>query len=171
MICWRMCLDLPRIFLSPYAFIGVVVLGLISTALLAGQAWERIEADELNRRLHSVTPPLVLDIRGRDAYLAGSLPQALNAGTDPAGFLPDGRGGDLVLITPQPLDEAQLQPWVKRLVNAHHRVWVLRGGIDAWRAAGLPLVETEQVYTRPGTVPFVIPRGLCEGAEPAQEYY
>ena len=147
-----------------------LAVALFAVAASAGPGWEPISAQELNRRLHSPLPPLLLDIRGREAYLAGTLPQALNAGTDPAGFLPDGRGGDLVLITGQPPERARLAPWIRRLVDAHHRVFLLQGGVPAWRAAGLPLIASEQTYVRPGTVPFIIPRGLCEGDEPAQEY-
>jgi len=143
---------------------------LFTVISFAGQRWETIDARELNRRLHTPPPPLLLDIRGRDAYLAGALPQALNAGTDPAGFLPDGHGGDLVLVTRQPVDTVKLESWVERLVDARHRVFLLQGGVGAWQAAGLPLIESEQTYVRPGTVPFIIPRGLCEGDDPAQEY-
>ncbi|HEB95035.1 MAG TPA: hypothetical protein ENI96_01230 [Sedimenticola thiotaurini] len=143
---------------------------LLSAILLAEPGWPQIAPRQLSRLLHEPVPPLLLDIRGRGAYLAGTLPQALNAGTDPAGFLPDGRGGDVVLISDDSVERERLAAWIRRLTNAHHRVFILQGGVAAWRAAGLPLVQAEQNYVRPGTVPFIIPRGLCEGDEPAQEY-
>jgi len=109
----------------------------------------------------------MLDVRGRTIYREGSIPGALNAGTDPAGFLPDGRGGDVVLIlAPGTL----VEPWRARLADYRYRVYLLAGGMSAWRAAGLPEEKPEMSYTKPGSVPFVIPRGLCELNEPSQSF-
>ena len=43
-------------------------------------------------------------------------------------------------------------------------------GLDAWRAAALPVEVPQSEFMRPGTVPFVIPRGICEMNEPAEVY-
>jgi len=126
-----------------------------------------IEPMALARLLDSRMPPLLLDVRGRKAYLQGSVPAALNAGSDPAGFLPDGRGGDVVLISEA---DVPLEAWLTRLSDFNFRVKILKGGFTAWQAAGLPVEQHAASYTRPGTVPFVIPRGICEPAEPAQVY-
>jgi len=126
-----------------------------------------IAPDQLSTWLDGADPPLLLDVRGRVAYRAGSLPGALDAGADPAGFLPDGRGGDVVLLMEE---GAPTEPWHARLANFGYRVHVLAGGLEAWRAAGLPTSIAEASFVRPGTVPFVIPRGICEMNEPAEVF-
>lgn len=126
-----------------------------------------ISAAELVRRASERVPPLILDLRDADAYSAGTIPGALRGGFDPEGFLPDGRGGTAVLI--EPGDASRQAAWARRLRGAGYAVFVLEGGFSAWRAAGLP-VETPGSFAVPGTVPFIIPRGLCEQNEPAQEY-
>jgi hypothetical protein len=61
-------------------------------------------------------------------------------------------------------------PWDQRLVGFGYRVRALDGGLAAWRAAGLTVVRPEAGFARPGTVPFVIPRGLCEMNTPADRF-
>ena len=137
----------------------------------AGPVWSQelhwLSPQALAERLDRREPPLLLDIRGRAAYLDGSLAGAIDAGRDPAGFLPDGRGGEVVLL---PGGEQDLGAWYRRLADYGHRVYLLSGGIEEWRAAGLPVERPEVSFTRPGTVPFVIPRGLCELNEPAEVF-
>lgn len=146
-------------------FFQLFLLFCLSATIVWAEDIEFIEPLALDAWLDQKDSPLILDVRGRSAYLDGSLPGALDAGTDPMGFLPDSRGGDVVIISApgQPL-----QAWYTRLVDYGHRVQVLRGGIDNWRAAELPVERAENSYTKPGTVPFVIPRGLCELNEPAE---
>ena len=126
-----------------------------------------IDPESLSKWLDEHDPPLLLDVRDRAAYRDGTLPGALDAGTDPAGFLPDSRGGDVVLVLS---DDAQLAPWRLRLTDFGYRVHVLAGGMSAWRAAGFPVQRPETEFVRPGTVPFVVPRGICEINEPAEVF-
>lgn len=146
----------------------VLVLYLITST---GSAWcqelHRVSPQALVDWMNRVDIPLLLDIRGRAAYLEGTLSGALDVGTDPAGFLPDSRGGDAVLISTSNQD---LEPWQARLVDYGYRVHVLDGEIADWRAGGLPVVSPEESFVRPGTVPFVIPRGICELNEPAEVF-
>jgi rhodanese-related sulfurtransferase len=131
-------------------------------------AWEAvIGAITLHARLGGPQPPLILDVRGREAYLGGTIAGALDAGTDPVGFLPDSRGGEAVLIVPE---GAASEGWRARLRRFGYRVLVLEGGIEGWRTAGFSVAMPEAGFVRPGTVPFVIPRGLCEMNEPAQVF-
>ena len=152
---------------------AALLVGLLFGGLATLQAQINIiEPMALARLLDSRSPPLLLDVRGREAYLQGSLPGALDAGIDPAGFLPDGRGGEVVLISKAGItvDSISLADWLTRLADFNFRVIILKGGFAAWRAAGLPVERHASSFTRPGTVPFVIPRGLCEPGEPAQIY-
>jgi rhodanese-related sulfurtransferase len=126
-----------------------------------------IDPVPLARWLDGRDPPLLLDVRRRVDYLQGTIPGALDAGTDPAGFLPDSRGGEVVLLTD---DDTQTESWRVRLTAFGYRVHVLRGGLVAWRAAGLPAEQPAGGFIRPGTVPFVIPRGICEMNEPAEVF-
>ncbi|AKH20983.1 rhodanese-like domain-containing protein [Sedimenticola thiotaurini] len=142
---------------------------LMGSVALSSQ-WETVSAQALIAWLDTTEPPLVLDVRGRAAYHAGTIPGALNGGLEPKGYLPDGSGGALVLLTPEGADHVLTTAWVTRLVDAGHQVRVLQGGLAAWLAAGGEMETPEFSYTRPGSVPFLIPRGLCEGGEPAHVF-
>ena len=126
-----------------------------------------VDATTLNAWLNDQDPPLLLDVRPRAEYLAGTIPGALDAGSDPEGFLPDARGGVAVLLT---AESTPLASWHDRLSGFGYEIHVLQNGIAAWRAAGLPVEVPQAEFVRPGTVPFVIPRGICEMNEPAEVY-
>jgi hypothetical protein len=137
-------------------------------------AWSQgptpITARQLLGWLEGADPPLILDLRGHQRYRSGTLPGAFDAGTDPKGYLPDHSGDPVVLLTPPALDPPLLESWVARLANAGHPVWLLTGGVAAWSAAGGAVEVPDTRYAQPGRVPFLIPRGLCEGGEPAQVF-
>ena len=135
---------------------------------VAGQA--TIFAPELRNWLDGPEPPLVLDVRGRADYLSGTLPGAVNAGRDPKGYLPESGEEPVVVILPADADTALLNAWQRRLFDAGHRAWFLVGGLDAWKEVGGDVVVPEAGYAKPGRIPFVIPRGLCEGNEPAHVF-
>ncbi len=145
----------------------LILLFILSIPAARGEEPEAISAAALARWLDRSDAPLILDVRGRAAYREGTIMTALDVGQDPAGFLPDGRGGDVVLLLS---DGASVDSWRARLVDYGYRVRVLAGGLPAWRAAGLPEERPEVSYTRPGTVPFVIPKGLCELNEPSHSF-
>lgn len=148
---------------------GIVFLALLATAPRA-MAEQLLAPVDLARWLAGDDIPLIIDVRGREAYRTGTVDGALDAGQDPAGYLPDGRGGPVVVLAPSPWPEAERRRWVARLEMAHHTVYRLQGGVAEWQAAGLPVVAPQESFVRPGTVPFLIPRGLCEANEPAQSY-
>ena len=151
--------------------IVVALLILLAAPATAGSpAFDTIDALQLMAWLDSPDPPLVLDVRGRQAYLTGTLPGAFDAGSDPLGYLPDHSGDPLVLLTPDSLDHERLATWTARLVDAGHPVWLLTGGITAWIEGGGGIEQPDAAYAQPGRVPFLIPRGLCEGGEPAQVF-
>lgn len=146
------------------------LIGLLHDSRASALEIRSISAPELMAWMREIYPPLLLDIRGSDQYLKGTIPGALNVGKDPEGFLPDGKGGPVVLFAPASPDPGNLARWIRRLESARHEVYLLQDGLEGWTRAGGELIKPEQVYVKPGTVPFVIPRGLCEGEEPAQEY-
>lgn len=117
----------------------------------------------LSQALEGPEPPLVLDLRGTDAYREGTIAGALDAGSDPAAFVIDNRGGEVVLIPPDGIDP---EPWGARLAELGYRVQVLAGGIVAWRAAGLPEVGPQASFVQPGSVPHAIPRIVCDRNAP-----
>jgi len=155
-----------------------ILLGLVIAAVLASSAAGAapdaatgISAAQLTELLEAGGDvPLVLDVRGLEAHREGTIPGALHVGMDPAAYLPTVSERIVVLVLPEPYTAAYLGAWVRRLGNAGYLVRRLEGGMPAWRAAGLPVSTPEHVYSRPGTVPFVVPRGLCEMEEPAQEF-
>ena len=149
------------------ALASLALLALVLAVPTGGQPMPTLGPEALSAWLVRDAPPLLLDTRGRAVYLAGTLPGALDAGTDPAGYLPDSRGGDAVLILEPGTDPA---PWITRLAAFGYQTQILAGGLSAWRAAGLPVVSPEASFARPGSHPFVIPRGLCEMNTPADRF-
>jgi thiosulfate/3-mercaptopyruvate sulfurtransferase len=129
-----------------------------------------ITAQQLLGWLAEPDPPLILDLRGRQRYRSGTLPGAFDAGTDPKGYLPDHSGDPVVLLTARQPDPRWLGSWVARLANAGHPVRLLSGGLEAWSAAGGEVEIPHTGYAQPGRVPFLIPKGLCEGGEPVQVF-
>jgi rhodanese-related sulfurtransferase len=149
------------------AFASLALLALALAAPTGGQPTSTLDPKALSAWLVQDAPPLLLDTRGRAAYLAGTILGALDAGTDPAGYLPDSRGGNVVLILESGADPAS---WTARLAAFGYQAQILAGGLPAWRAAGLPVVNPEASFARPGSHPFVIPRGLCEMNTPADRF-
>lgn len=148
-----------------------ILVGLLAVQASAGPpTLHTIDAQRLMVWLDSPDPPLVLDIRGREAYLTGTLSGAFDAGTDPKGYLPDHGGDPVVLLVADTLDPERLAAWIARLADAGHPVWLLTGGLAGWAKAGGTIEQPDAAYTQPGRVPFLIPRGLCEGGEPAQVF-
>ena len=113
-------------------------------------------------------PPLVLDVRARSAYQAATVAGAQYAGRDPLGYLPDDSKVPVVLIIPGDAGPVIIEPWFERLSNAGHEVWILERGLTAWIEAGGQIEKPGVSYIRPGSVPFIIPKGLCDGSKPAQ---
>ena len=87
-----------------------------------------------------------------------------DVGPNPEGFLPDSRGGEAVLILEPGIDAA---PWGARLSGFGYQVQVLDGGM----AAGLPVASPESSFVRPGSVPFIVPRGQCEMGTPSESFH
>lgn len=113
----------------------------------------------------------VVDIRPKSDYVNGTVPGAISVPTDPTGFIADGRGGPAVLVAGSDASPTRLAEWRRRLEAfgfspVHH----IEGGFGAWVAAGGPIEEPADVYVKPGTLPFVIPRGICELNSPALIY-
>lgn len=130
----------------------------------------RLSVEAAATALASRTPPLILDVRGRAEASVATIAGAINAGIEPDGFRPDGKGDRVILVTSWPPAPAVIESWRQRLESFGYGVSVLDGGFAAWREAKLPLDEGAGRLIRPGSVPFTIPRGLCESNTPAQVF-
>ena len=150
------------------AIASIIVFTLLPVSRSISAQWSSITAKSLLTWMDASTPPLVLDVRGRSAYRAATVAGALDAGIDPAGYLPDDSKVPVVLIIPVDADPVFIEAWFKRLANAGHDVWILDRGLAAWVEAGGQIEKPEVTYTLPGRVPFVIPKGVCETKKPAQ---
>jgi rhodanese-related sulfurtransferase len=151
----------------------LILIGVLLALLGSGDVsarWPTVSAQQLRAWLDAIDPPLILDVRGRADYRAGTLAGALDGGVDPRGYLADGNGGRLVLVLSEDADERVIDAWFARLANAGHQVWILEGGLAGWIEAGGTTEVPEFSYTRPGSVPFLIPKGLCEAGEPSQVF-
>jgi len=146
---------------------SIIVITLFQVSQSFSAQWPGITAESLLTWMDTTNPPLVLDVRGRSAYRAGTLLGAFNAGIDPLGYLPDDTKDAVVMIIPVDAGPVFVDAWFKRLTNAGHEVWVLEKGLAAWVKAGGKIEKSEVSYIRPGSVPFVIPKGMCEGGEPS----
>ncbi len=146
----------------------VILLGVLYSGYLLAQGYTEISAAELLSWQQNGKSMMLLDVRGRDAYSKATLSGAINGGLDPKGFLPGSNRAPVVLIIPKSAEKGFTRSWVDRLKNAHLDVYVFSAGINEWVAQGGQVYEPETYYSKPGTVPFRIPKGLCEEGEPAQ---
>lgn len=135
---------------------------------MAQQEFSYVSPDSVADALVSPAPPLILDARGRDQYALGTVPGAINAGREPKGFLPSTGSGPLVLILKKGATSYLKRSWSERLSPYGYKISILNGGFEAWQAAGLPVEIPASGHIKPGSTPFIIPRGLCEINSPAQ---
>lgn len=159
---------------------GLLLTGLIAlgadAALAASPCGKRqMTPAQLNQALSDdvAASILVLDTRARQDFLAGTIPGAVN--TDMLQKKIDGTHEDrqnayIVVVTKKGRLDSARQAWVKRLCDRDIETRILQGGTDSWQAQGFGLELPEERLTLPGTVPFIIPRGLCEMNEPVQEF-
>jgi rhodanese-related sulfurtransferase len=138
--------------LAGVAFLPRVLRRLGRTEPAVGRmAW--IDPDGLCRALAKPGTPHVIDVRGKDEYLGplGHIPSAANIPVDalvaqprlagPAGRRP------LVLVC---LTERRSARAAAALIGAGHRdVAVLRGGMRAWTAAGMPVDHSAPMAGEP----------------------
>ncbi len=148
----------------------LLVTSLSVAVLNAQESWQSISADTLQTWIQDGKNLEIIDVRGKSAFYSGTIQGAINAGSDPKGYLPSDHSDPIVLIIPYPVNALVTAQWIARLQHDDDQVSVLDGGIEAWLARGGELVKPENYYTRPGTVPFLIPKGLCEDGEPAQVF-
>lgn len=147
-----------------------LLLGVLYSSYLLAQGYAEISAAELLSWQKSGKSMMLLDVRGRDAYAKATLAGAINGGLDPKGFLPGSNQDPVVLIIAKSAGNDFTRSWVDRLKNAHLDVYVFSAGIKEWVEQGGEVFAAETFYSKPGTVPFRIPKGLCEEGEPAQRF-
>ena len=139
-----------------------------------------ISVQQLHERLGSARPPVLLDVRwvlgatdGKEKYLLEHLPGAVYVDMDtelsapavpaegrhplpdPAGFAEATRSwglqdGDTVVVYDDAAGTAAARAWWLLRHAGLEQVFLLDGGLGAWRRAGLPL-ESGAVQPRPGT--------------------
>lgn len=113
----------------------------------------------------------VVDVRDRESYLAATVPGAVHAGVTSDGYIGDGRGGPVLMVTESDASASFIQAWRDRLATfGHDPIYVLEGGFSSWVNRGGPIEAPTGMSSPPGTFPFVIPRGLCEMNTPVKVY-
>jgi hydroxyacylglutathione hydrolase len=107
----------------------------------------QISVADLGRRL-AAGPAFVVDVRARDEWVEGHLPQAINV---PLGHLDEHLG---VLAAQRPV-YVQCESGARSSIAASllrsrgvREVYNVAGGIAAWRAASLPVVRDEDTVAR-----------------------
>lgn len=75
-----------------------------------------------------------------------------------------------VLIIDATSPAAEVAAAVARLAGAGCALRRLEGEAAQWIAAGLAAPALPHPAPRPGEVPFIIPRGLCEARDPVQSF-
>ena len=111
----------------------------------AGLDMTRMSVAELRERLGAEVPPLVVDVRSATAQSLerASIPGALRVPAHEVhlhlGKLPREREIVLYCTCPNEASAAQAARWL--LSQGFARVWPLRGGLDAWIAAGYAVQE------------------------------
>jgi rhodanese-related sulfurtransferase len=123
--------------------------------LLPPNAVKRLTPAELWRRMRR-RAVVVVDVRTREEYDAGHLGGALSMPEAEAAA----RAGELrrrrrqiVLYCASPAEESSLRVARRLWLAGHENVAVLVGGLDAWRAAGLPVERSAETIEPPAVVP------------------
>jgi rhodanese-related sulfurtransferase len=123
--------------------------------LLPPGAVKRLTPAELRRRMRR-GPVVVFDVRPRAEYEAGHLAGARSApGGEVEGRLAElrRRGRPVVFYCASPADEESLRAARRLWLLGLRDVSVLEGGLDAWRAAGLPIEKSVEAVVPPEVVP------------------
>jgi membrane protein DedA with SNARE-associated domain/rhodanese-related sulfurtransferase len=113
---------------------------------------DRITVAELRRSIEEGRKPLILDARSKEVRLRdGAIPGAVPAGPeDLDAIVMAARGDREVVVYCACPNEASAALVARRLKQAGiKRVHPLRGGIDAWTAAGQPLERSRPVAATP----------------------
>lgn len=118
----------------------------------------------------SDTPPFIIDLRPEADFSAGTIAGALHGESDPDAFAPPGHILETVLIPSTDADGAAVPAWAERLRQLGIRPFVLEGDPQHWLDAGVRMERPGPAYTDPGTVPFVVPRGICEHLPPVLQF-
>lgn len=111
---------------------------------------------------------LIIELRGEDAAHATMIDGAMR----PADIRDDEIPNPClaVLVTGSDTEVAVIAATAARFRAAGCAPRRLAGDADAWLAAGLTAPARPKGQRRPGEVPFIIPRGLCDRKEPAQVF-
>jgi len=153
--------------------IGVLIVGLSFGVAVAqagpDQALPRFAGITIEEyaEAHHQNGVLTLELRADEAIGAAMFelarrPQAI-AQTEIA------EGCLAVLVIDETTGAAEVIAAMARF-DAHCEMRQLAGDADAWIAAGLAGPAEPRPRVKPGDVPFVIPRGLCEAGEPVQTF-
>jgi rhodanese-related sulfurtransferase len=115
-------------------------------ALDPGKAPAPLDPEDFRAR--QLSGAVVLDVRASEAYAAGAVPQSLNIGLGGqfaswAGTLIDAHR-DLLIVAENANAASEARTRLARVGLERVAGW-LSGGIEGWKAAGLPVAITEQV--------------------------
>lgn len=102
----------------------------------------RISPRELDELLRSGSPVALLDVRGTQRRMqSGWIPGSIDARDVDASQLPLDPAAEVVIYCDCPNDASAAVAAAKLKARGFREVHPLAGGIDAWRAAGLPITS------------------------------
>lgn len=121
---------------------------------------------ETYARVHHDESVLTVELRSDAAIGAAMFERTLR----PAAIdrVPERCEAVLVMDETTARDEAARA--AERLAGTGCRLFRLQGRAEDWIAAGIAAPAEPRRRIRPGDVPFVVPRGLCESNPPAQVF-
>ena len=114
----------------------------------------RMTVGELAKKLKSIDPPLLIDVRSRAGVAEPGIPGALHMPFDELPLRHDElpRNREIVLYCGCPEDAASVQGTILLRKKGFIGVWPLAGGIEAWRAVSSPAENVMSLYeTNPVT--------------------
>lgn len=102
---------------------------------------ERISVDELYEMMQGDKKPIVIDVRPKDFQVSGRIPGAVTLDMESLDASAIGEAADLevVLYCACPNEASAAQAAKLLASKGFQRIRPLKGGIDAWVAAGLPI--------------------------------
>ncbi len=159
------------IYFARFGQIGIIILAalivpyvitrlVMRRALIRKLADARVSAEQLMQMSGNPAGPVILEVRaGKDAYLAGSVPGALQVTRSgiAAAVKKVPRSTDIVIYAPA--DNLRMELIAARVLEkaGFKKVRPLRGGIKAWIAAGCPVEVRNQNESKAASSAVIVP--------------
>jgi rhodanese-related sulfurtransferase len=119
------------------------ILSLYATALAAKAKWLRADCGMVRAMINKEKDLWIIDVRSESAFEAGHMEGAVNIPLSSLSFKKFRKESTIVTADDSPGQVKAVEVADMLVKNGNKRVYVLEGGIPAWRIAGYPYTSNE----------------------------